>query len=135
MDNIPSPFPALHKQGIVVHICNARTWEVEAGGLEVQDHSQVYSEFVASLYNIHVSYFCSVSTFDSMNSPFWRLALYYMIVCKHGVQFAPASTLVSNTATRKEDDGRDRHTAWVSLQEPAIFVYTQLTNTSTDSET
>lgn len=30
--------PAPHKNGKVVHACNAHTWEVETGGPEIQGH-------------------------------------------------------------------------------------------------
>ena len=42
-------YPALHKQGAVVHICSPSTWEVETGGSEVQGHPLLLSEFEASL--------------------------------------------------------------------------------------
>lgn len=34
---------------MLVHICNQNTWEVEAGGSEVQGHPWLHSEFEASL--------------------------------------------------------------------------------------
>ena len=36
------------KQDLVVHTCNSNTWEVEAGGSEVQGHPWLHSEFKAS---------------------------------------------------------------------------------------
>lgn len=36
------------KLGMVVHVCNPRFWEIEAGA-EVQSHSLLHSEFQASL--------------------------------------------------------------------------------------
>jgi hypothetical protein len=34
---------------VVVHGCNPSIWKAEAGGLRVQDHSGLYSEFEDSL--------------------------------------------------------------------------------------
>lgn len=36
---IPTP----HKMDTVVHACNPNTWDVEAGGQEVQGHPQLHS--------------------------------------------------------------------------------------------
>lgn len=37
-------FPALHKMGVVVLTCNLSTQDAEAGGLEIQGHSQLYGK-------------------------------------------------------------------------------------------
>lgn len=39
----------LHKAGMAAHICNLSSWEVEAGGSEVQGHFQLHREFKSNL--------------------------------------------------------------------------------------
>lgn len=41
--------PALHEPGLVVHTCNSKTQELEAGESEIQEHIELHNESEASL--------------------------------------------------------------------------------------
>lgn len=42
------------KQAVVVHAFNSSTWEVKAGGSEVQGHHQLYNEAILGYIRLHL---------------------------------------------------------------------------------